>query len=342
MYLNSPVIPITGLRVKSYVNNPNSLPSDVVLYMGTIQNRLVAFRTLFAGVAHGKYENIRFAWCSGNWVHPGFRRRGFSEQLLTEAFSDWSGKLMFTNYAPDSEKLYLKFGRFKSIHQFRGFRGYLFPKTRKLVPLSNRNPLTKLVFSFADYFIFGISAIRVLFFSPVQNHDIRFETAQFPDESCFSLLQNNSSGYLFKRFEQELNWIFGFPWISNHKSFETVNYPFSAYSKLFYYQTVKVFKTDKLVGFFIFSVRDGHLKTLYFNLPAGFEKDVAAFLKQYIVSHKIEVATVYNYSVSQQLFAQKFPFLHAKKFGQKIYSSFDIGKTEDYLFQDGDGDVIFT
>jgi len=38
----------------------------------------------------------------------------------------------------------------------------------------------------------------------------------------------------------------------------------------------------------------------------------------------------------------KFPFLHVKPLGHKIYSSFAIKKTVDFQFQDGEGDTIFT
>jgi hypothetical protein len=84
------------------------------------------------------------------------------------------------------------------------------------------------------------------------------------------------------------------------------------------------------------------LKTLYFSLPAEVEKEIARFLKLYCVKQKIEVITVYKNGVANELFAQKFPFLHAKKYGQKIYSSFEIRGIDKFLFQDGDGDVIFT
>ena len=97
-----------------------------------------------------------------------------------------------------------------------------------------------------------------------------------------------------------------------------------------------------MAGFFIFSVREGNLKTLHFDLPNGIEKEVAAYLKRFCADHKIEVITVYNYNIAQQLFAQKFPFLRTKKYGQKIYSSFEIKDIRNYLFQDGAGDVIFT
>jgi GNAT superfamily N-acetyltransferase len=342
MYRQFQTIPISELRVKSYINNPNSLPDDVVVYLGFIQNQFIAFRTLFAGCIKCENENTRFAWCSGNWVHQDFRRKGVSEKLLNEAFVDWNGKLMFTNYAPNSEKLYLKTGRFQAIHQFNGFRAYLFPKTRKLMHVANKNELTKAVFSVLDFGISVISIIRLWFFTGKQNPDFTFETVQYPDEDCFEITRNNKINYLLKRGEKEFNWIFNFPWLTDNEDFNSDKYPFSSYSNSFFYKTVKVIVDNIFIGFFIFSVRNGHLKTLHFHIPKGVEKEVAIFLKQFCVNEKIEVFTAYKYELAQQLFEQKFPFLHAKKYGQKIYSSFEIKDIDNYLFQDGDGDVIFT
>ena len=335
-------IPVTDLRAKSYLNNPNAQPGDVVLYLGFIEKQLVAFRSFFAGSIFSEYQPVRFAWCSGNWVHPGYRRKGFSEQLLNEAFTDWNGKLMFTNYAPNSEKLYLKTGQFHPIHQFHGFRGYLFPKTRKLIPVASKNWVTKFAFSAVDSIIGGFSSVRILFFTPRQNPDFEFKPIQFPDVECFQILRNKPHNHLFSRGETELKWIFQFPWVSKDRQSATEKYPFSSHSTSFIYQTVKVFIKNKLEGFFIFSVREGHLKTLYFTVPGGIERELANYLRQYCAEHKIEVITVYKCELAQQLFKRNFPFLCPKKYGQKIYSSFEIKNRANFQFQDGDGDVIFT
>ena len=335
-------IPITILRAKSYLNNPNAQPDDVVLYLGFIEKQLVAFRSIFADRIFSENKQIRFAWCSGNWVHSDFRRKGFSEQLLHEAFADWNGKLMFTNYAPNSEKLYLKTGLFQPIHQFQGFRGYLFPKTRKLIQGANKNQVTKFLFSSVDRFIGVFSSVRLLFFTSNQNPDFEFEHIQFPDTECYQILQNNPQNHIFDRGETQLKWIFQFPWISTNRQTEVEKYPFSAYSNSFFYQTVKIFNRKKLAGFFIFSVREGHLKTLFFCITEEDGKEVAKYLKQFCVNQKTEVVTVYNFEIAQHLFKQKFPFLRTKKYGQKIYSSFDIKNSANLQYQDGDGDVIFT
>lgn len=335
-------VPITPDRAKSYIKNPNARPDDVVLYLGFIENNLLAFRTLFAGKINTNNLQIHFAWCSGNWVHPEFRRLGFSEQLLKEAYSDWDKKLMFTNYAPNSEKLYLKTGWFQAINKFDGVRGYLFPKTRKLIARANTNKISKFAYLILDVLISIISSFRVLFFINKQNNNIRFETISTPDKQCYEFNNKDNFKFLFNREEKELNWIFQFPWLSLSDNFLIQKYPFSSFSKSFNYQTVKIFAENKFEGYFLFSVREGHLKTLYFNIQKGFEKEIALFLKQFCAENKIEIITVYNSTLAKQFFEQKFPFLHVKKYGQKIYSSFEINYNSEYQFQDGDGDVIFT
>jgi hypothetical protein len=336
------ILPISLERAKSYINNPNTKPENFVLYLGFINNSLVAFRSLFAGELISDDLKIRFAWCSGNWVAKDFRRKGFSEQLLKEAYSDWSGKLMFTNYAPNSEKLYLKTGWFHSIHKFNGVRAYLFPKTGKLVSRANSNTILKIIFSIIDLFIQLAASLRIFFYHIKTSDNIRFETISQMDEQCFKFKNTDHSKFLFNRDQDELQWIFNFSWISKNKNSIAEKYPFSSFVDSFSYQTVKIFVENKFAGFFLFSIREGHLKTLYFNVEDGIEKEIAQYLKQYCCNYKIEIITVYNSKIAREFFIKKFPFLHLKKYGQNIYSSFEINNNKKFRFQDGDGDVIFT
>lgn len=334
-------IPISPSRAISYIKNPNARPEDVVLYLCFIGNKLVAFRSVFAGLANGN-EKIRFGWCSGNWVHPDYRRRGFSQLLLNEVFQDWNRKLMFTNYAPASEKLYLKTGWFHAIHKFQGARAYIFPKTVKLLPATKKHAVSKSAFRIVDFFISFFTRTKSLFFKPRWKSDATFKLLEMPDEECYKFIQQTKNNYLFSRGKTEYKWIFDWPWISGKNRDTASKYPFTSFTESFYYQTVKVFRKIKMEGLIIFSVRTGHLKTLYVHLPENLEYDSSLFLKTYCIGHKIEMATIYHSGLANQLIKLKFPFLHVKPFGQKIYTSFDIKNPENFQFQDGDGDTVFT
>ncbi|WP_319479555.1 GNAT family N-acetyltransferase [uncultured Draconibacterium sp.] len=340
-FQNYEVVPISPIRARSYLNNPHALPDDIVLYLGFINNKLVAFRSLFADTLNSNGQQIRFAWCSGNWVHPQHRRLGYSEQLLHEAYNDWHKKLAFTNYAPNSEKLYLKTGLFQTIHQFEGVRVYLLAKTAKLFQ-ARINPVTAVLFKITDFLIALLVHLTGAFYNPKSSSMVSFSESEKPDENCFQFIKYNPVNSVFNREETELKWIFEHPWLSEHNNFEASRYPFSSFSRDFYYRTIKVKRDNKLLGFFIFSVREGHLKTLYFNLAEDCTKEIATFLKKYCLSNKIEYATIYKNDLADQLLSRKFPFLYAKRYGQKIYSTFQVSNKEQLTFQDGDGDVFFT
>ncbi len=342
MYRQFPNVPITPSRALSYLNNPNGNPEDVVLFLAFAEGEMIAFRSLFAGVVQFPDQKIRFGWCSGSWVHPYFRRRGISLLLLKEAFNDWDGRLMLTNYSPATERLFLKTGWFKSIHKFNGARFYLFPKTFGMISWANNYTILKPLFSLLDVFIHFFARVRIMLYRYEMYSDIEFELLDSPDEETFTFLCKYEEMYLFNRNKKELLWIFRFPWISETNHSLSQKYPFSSYSESFYYKTVKIWRRKKLTGVVIFSVREGHLKTLFLWIPVDLEDKVAEFLKNFAVKNKLEFITVYQSGVARRLLASKFPFLHSRKLGQKIYSSFEISNENKFAFHDGDGDRAFT
>jgi hypothetical protein len=156
------------------------------------------------------------------------------------------------------------------------------------------------------------------------------------------VFEKNKSKHIFRRGEHEYRWIFNYPWLSAQKNNRNTRYPFSSYAEVFYYKFVKVFIEEEFAGVFLFSVRDGHLKTLGFWVDEKSEREIISYLKRFCSKNSIELLTVYNRKIAGYLIKNKFPFLRVKSYGQKIYGTFEIGKTREQQFQDGDGDVIFT
>jgi hypothetical protein len=335
-------VPITPSRAQSYIKNPFGQPDDVVLIIIYMNNCMIAFRSLFAGMAETGSERIRFGWCSGNWVHPEYRFRGFSLLLLEKAYTEWNGKLMFTNYAPESEMLYIKSGLFHEIHRFNGARGYLYLKKHRLRSIAPKKQIPAFLFSPAVFFITVLAKLRCFFFKSRLNKNLQFEELHYPDKQCYQFMQKQEGKFLFPRNENEWHWIFQYQWISDSNSDLKSRYPFSSCSESFFYQTIKIIEGSEIVGFFIFSVREGHLKTLFFNLKSGLEQEAVNYLKLYSVRKKIEMITVYNNEVARILLKDKAPFIYVKNTGQKIYSSFEIPDSGSFAYRDGEGDYGFT
>ena len=116
--------PISGLRVASYINNPNGSPEDVVLYLAIKNEQVLGYKTIFSDKFIHRGNKIKFGWLSGTWTHDDYRRKGVSLNLFNEAYNDWDGRLMYTNYAVASKKVYDKSTEFSKLVSFEGYRYY--------------------------------------------------------------------------------------------------------------------------------------------------------------------------------------------------------------------------
>lgn len=334
-------VPITWSRARSYLENPLAEAGDVVLLLYYLGSGLIAFRSIFAGQIYADGRKIRFGWCSGSWVHPLHRRKGISLLLLKEAYNDWDGKLMLTNYSPETEKLYWKSGLFREIHHFKGARAYLYPEREKLKILLKNKGLPVILAPVLSGIIDGVVKIRKFFFRE-EHPGVQYEEIDYPDAECHQLMRDNGNGYLFTRDEKLWNWIFRYPWLSDKNKELAGKYPFSASSDSFYYKTIKVRKNGAFCGFFVFSVRDNHLKVLGVELNGSFEDEISWVLKKYSITNNLATVTVYSQEIASCLLTHRLPYFHVKPYGQKIYSSFEIDNSLQYKFRDGEGDYIFT
>jgi GNAT superfamily N-acetyltransferase len=329
--------PVSSFRAVSYLNNPHAKPNDIVLYFFCIENNLIAYRTVFAAKLTG--EDERFAWLSGNWVHPDYRRQGHSERLLNEILHDWGHRLMFTNYAPASLQLYLKSKQFQAIYSGTGRRFYLFAKTDKL--LGHRFEKGAFVFPVLDFLVQLTANIVLFFFKPKKREGFKMEEAGFPDEACLLLAEREKSNYLFERGKRELEWIFSNPWVSTTDGSFADNYAFSSYSTQFQYKTAKFYFENEFAGFLIYLIRDGHLKIVHFQVQENMVNVAAGYLIEKASKSKIEVLSVLNPQLAIAVKNKRNPFLFSKRIEHGIYASFPVS-TDRKKIQDGDGDYIFS
>ncbi|MGQ7867892.1 GNAT family N-acetyltransferase [Sunxiuqinia sp. sy24] len=329
--------PISPARVASYVNNPHAEADDPVLYLFHDDNKLIAFRSLFsAGLMN---QSKRIAWLSGSWVHPDYRRRGYSTQLLAEVMKDWGDRLLFTNYAPASLQVYLKSEQFTPIFLEDGQRFYFFVRTADL--LGDRFKGMTFLFKIVDFFIYLLASLMRLLYHPRRWKKLNIDVLDFPDAACYKLVEAKKDGYLFERGQKELEWIFAYPWVSSSNKELIADYPFSSFARQFHYKTVKFMKGRRLIGFLIYSIRDGHLKTVHMQLPPDSLRVAARFLIQLSVREKIEMLTILEPKLAKKIQKHANPFLFHKKIEQGIYSSFPISAAMRKI-QDGEGDFIFT
>lgn len=338
-YKALPIKPISSMRVKSYLNNKKAKPDDIVLYYIMYEEKLIAFRTVLVDCVETDTVILRFCWLSGNWVDENYRGKGFAIKSLKEVIKDWDNKIIFTNYSMLSLESYEKSKYFNKIYSHNGIRAYFMFSIRKRL---NVNSFFKAFLFFIDLIIKMIALLFRLFYFSKIDKAYSFEVENFPDEDCLSYVEKNKNNYVFKRGKNEFNWIFQYPWMTDNNSDYLENYPFSSYAKEFYYKTVKIFNDNKFEGFFCFSVRDGHLKTLCFYFSDMYNNAVSKWLKKYVSTNNLSVMTVFDKEISKIIKNNSFPFLRIRNYGMDIYSSFEFNRINNFKVLDGDGDYIFT
>jgi len=335
------VWPLTPQRVDSYCSNPNGSAHDVVLIYVEEEKEIVAFRTIWADRVWVNGEPLKFGWCSGNWVSPAHRRKGLSSILLKEVYNDWEGRLMFTNYAPESLNGYLKSGLFPFKIERIGKRFYFNTPFYQLLRQRSANPLWRFFSLILAVPLKVLIYFKMIFYRPrsfrgvsiVESDDCQADFFK-PDISL--------TKPLLCRGKKEYEWIFTYPWITGQLE-NKVNYPFSQHDGDFSYRFVTFEKNGNPIGRLIVSNRGGMVKMPYASAknPEGYHL-IAQYMADYCYQNKISSLTIIDQVWARLISGVRSPFLFSKSFEMNIYSTFNILPADDLVIYDGDGDYIFT
>jgi GNAT superfamily N-acetyltransferase len=336
-------IPLSPLRLASYLDNPRADKGDTVLFEMIHQNQLVGYRTLLPDFYFDR-EGVpqRFAWLSGNWVHTGMRRQGISTKLLMEAEKKWDGSLMYTNYAPDSKALYDHTGRFQAIANREGRRYYLRSNAEELLGERIKAPA---LLQLGDRMINQLREHQLKSYHFPKHDSISAEELKDISADLKEIISRFQEKNLFRRDALIFNWALEKPWLCDQKT-ATLNYHFS-------------YKTDNFENI-LYEFRQhesgarGMLWLVHHNrtmsVPYLFSEDseitaaIATRLIRTMIERGCSHTTVRNPELNSQLKNFNKLFLFQKQMPQIIFAHESLAGSlpSNPAFQDGDGDVMFT
>ncbi len=347
-YAEWDIVPISRHRAKSYINNPRSHSSDVVIYLAYICDKLVGYRTILPDEVLVNNEKIRVGWLSGNWVHPKHRREGISTKLFNAAYNDWEGKLLYTNYAPESKAVYDKTSRFTLVNSCLGRRLYLRSCLRVLLPPKGSFfKLLKPLWLVADFIFSVINPLPFLAKHISLGKNVSLEYLSKPDRELLNAFSELTSKTLTQRSNKELLWITDYPWLVSSPLGDRVGgrYFFSSAPKRFEQFVVKVYVRDSFAGFFI-----GNLNGRMFSVPYAYylNDNHARIFSKIILKHAGRLnaifLTVHNKGISMSL-KGLFPFgmlsLSQKRNFFATSDVYTLFKNDTNRFLEGDGDSVF-
>lgn len=341
--------PISKARANSYLANPRANKKDTILFMAYNLEELVGYRTIWADTFFIENKKETFGWLSGSWVHPKYRRRGVSTLIFNEVLKEWKSKLMYTNYAETSKLLYDKTEQFNFLHGLNGVKYYMRFSLADILPKKRRIfQSTKLFWKFFDLLLNLFFDIRYFFIN--SKKETGFYVKKNAPWNAEVLLYINSfiKHNLFQRGEKEFNWIQKYPWILSDKrtKLDSKSYYFSLYAKQFESNIYTIYTTEnKLIGFLLITIRDGHLKIPYAYFSKESTKEICNFLVNRCVKMRVKTIIIYNKHLEIQL-NNKLSFIKKKAFTQKYFITKSLlnsmGESMNFQIQTGDGDVVFT
>ncbi len=339
-------IPISKYRAISYSQNPRSNPQDVVLYLAFHDDILVGYRTVMPDLVFVGETQIKVGWLSGNWVHPDFRRKGISTMLFNEVYKDWNNRLLYTNYAPESKAVYDKSGKFGLLASKNGRRFYLRSCLSTLLPsrssIFRRSIPALKVF---DFLINLFNPFPIIIRTKKFESSIDFEYLQFPDNEVFQLYENECKSTLTQRTQNELQWIFSYPWLVSSPMGDSIGerYFFSSNPKRFSQTIIKVFKNKVLLGFLMLNINDDKLSIPYCSNFLNFEL-ITKLLLTHAVKLKVSMITLYEPNIVAFMNRQPLNWLLSKSRNQNYFATKELINQFDgkqVFFKDGDGDCAF-
>lgn len=343
--------PLSRLRALSYLQNPRADMDDTILYLAYKNNYLAGYRSILPDILYGNSGPVKVGWLSGNWVLPELRRQGIASRLLEEAYKDWQGRLLFTNYAPESKAVYDKSEKFIIYKQYIGLRYYfrssIYDLLKKRSTLVNK---MKYLFIFLDAVVNFFQNLRLHIYNSRNKDSLpAFEYITAPDAEVNKIMETMQKNELENRSGNDHKWILDFPWITSAplQDRNSGKYHFSVFSRQYNNFCLKIYQDHKCKGYIHMVRKDDFLSVPYFYTTSDeLVIEAARLINLMAVALKVSVATVYQPLLLRALKSIKSPALGKKVIVRNYMVSrelkTDLPQESTVAFQDGDGDVVFT
>jgi hypothetical protein len=340
------VLPITLPRAESQTLNPKGLPHDIVLVVAYNEKNQVEG---YAGALPEKIGDTRCAWNSGWWVKPGAPST-ISFKLLFELLAEWDQKLLFSELTPTTSVLVDRLG-FCKLHHIQGFRGYLRFCLADLLPrkkpcFARYTGLLKCADRLGNFFI----NMGLFFFGNDRSDYRNIEVARFefplPEDESF--LRKMDAVNPIHRTSTDFQWIARYPWVVSPKLAQkgvAQRYYFSYAIGRFETGWMRFSLMGKTAGLVAYTIRNQHLKLNYVFV----EPEITDFVGRYFYSvlkadRSLCTVTTFHQALAAY-FASDRQFLFITRLPKMTAQSKTLiaeARSDEFVFQMGDGDCIFT
>lgn len=347
-YYTPEYVPITKHRAFSQIQNPRLEEEDVLLLLAYQEKELVGYLGVLPDKIwiNNKFEKC--GWLSCLWINPAYRGQQIAQLLLHKCFEVWHKRILATEFTMAAKKLYDKTNLFHDLQIKEGVRLYLRSDLSNLLP-PRKAIFKKITFFFKVADILINSLLDIIFlFGKTQITNLHLEYINHLDEEIENFISDKQHAQLFRRGNNELNWMIQNPWVLSApvKDFVSNKYYFTSSDQSFNFYALKIRNLDnKLIAFTIFSKRNQTLKLPYCFYNKNELKTVIEVLFFHLLKWKINTFTTFHSEIVHYLNAHRTPALLKRTIKRhyiisNIFS--DVIHPATFEIQDGDADCGFT
>ncbi len=336
-------IPISFQRALSQIKNPYCSNDDILLWAAYEKASLIGYVGVLPDIIIKNNLNQKFYWLSCFWVDENYRNENLASQLFFPLIKQYKNQLFISNFLFSLEKTYQGLGIFQPTQYIYGNTFYVkfcfsdiikarFQEIKPIMPFYN----------ILEFSLNRILNIRKLFYKYKKRNLEKVENF-LPDDNLQSFLSNYSvDNDNLIRSTGHFEWIRTSPWILPGKSdSESERYFFSSKAEQFEYRFLKLNIKGKQEGFALLKIRDKNLTISYLYTSNDCIDNLAEYLIKLTYTEDINTITTFDNRLTKTLKNKKSNFIYIKNTKRPYIfpKNFDIKAS---VFQDGDGDSIFT
>jgi len=335
-------LPISKARAISFMANPRAKSNENVLYQAHWNDELVAYLTVLPDMAFVNNHPVQFAWISGAWVHPNYRRQGIATKLIDTVVSDWNGMLMVTNFSQITGAVFEKNKTFRTVKLIEGRRFYL----RKTLLSSyncykHSNSYKYLVEKTIN--LFNYSTLIRKFLSLPKGVEIEYLIR--PDEETIQKLRLSTTNTLTQRGAEEINWIIRYPWLINGLLPDRAaqKFFFASVIPSFTCYLVKVFLDDELVGVLLMQHSNTRFTIPYYWFVENTESVMAKVILLHASKCNASFINIYNPKIVNAMQELRVFYFYSKRRSRQYIAADNMVDIigDNFNLMDGDGDSAF-
>ena len=330
-------IPITTLRINSFIKNTNIDDDDILLIAYYKNNKLASYFGILPDIAN---NNEKFYWNTGWRANNSIDKRA-ATIVLYKALSIYGNRMILNHLTPHTKKIIDSTKKFEPIKKINGTKFFFkFVLAEILVAKKPKLSFLKSIFKLID---FTFNIFITIFYTFFKNNIKYTKIIDSIDSDCENFI-NTIKNEFVKDSVKNINHALKYKWLITNNSLKDENekYFFSLKTNVFENYILKISIKNKIIGVMHIVNRDNNFKLYYSYINTEYTYIIANELYSFLQKNNAKTFLSFDIVLNKYISKQKFIYLKNTvqfyTFSNNVSHFFNSNQQ----FQAGFGDALYT